>query len=658
MPQWLLFALFSVGFGALAAWAARRLLDRSVGWIRSGVTALVVFLAALPLATWALRVAGVVEGDRIVAETPIALSFVALTLGWLFAAVVVCVVTLEFAWPSHGIRNPITSVREAFRRRDRARRYTQILAIASRHGIGLFGTPRTPPAPRELAAALVAAMNEAGVTFVKLGQVLSARDDVIPRELVTAFATLQMESTPIPWSEAEAAIQAEVHGAIGDVFAHIDPQPLAAASVAQVHAARLRDGDDVVIKIQRPLARRQVTTDLDILHRLATDLERRTDWAKEYGAVALVDEFARGLHEELDYRIELDNTEMLRAATDRSASALRIPRTYRELSTERMLVQERVVGTPFSHISSVALPAQEASAIADRIVAAVFDQVLLSGVFHADLHAGNLILGGPRSDDGLHDVTLIDFGSVGIVEKSLRRLLIPLLIAIANEDDAVATDLVLLICGYGESLNKSALQRDVGVVITRVHNSPTNEDIFRQLVDALRRHRLAIPPSLLLVLRTLSSLEGTMRQLRPGYDLTRRGLELAPATALREISLHDMIMTAQSQGAVLIEGARRLSRRIESISRDLDSGTFSVRVRMFESRHERSWLDGIIARLTITIVGVTLVIAGVLLGVSDTGPMITDEVPAFSFVGSVLTLGGLLLLLRSLSRSFTSRDGP
>lgn len=655
MPQWLLFGLFSVGFAALAAWAARRLLDGSVGWVRSVVTALVVFLAALPLAIWSLRVAGVTEGDRIVADTPIALSFLALTLGWLFAAVVVCVVTLEFAWPSHGLRNPITSVREAFRRRDRARRYTQILSIASRHGIGLFGTPRTPPAPRELAVALVAAMNEAGVTFVKLGQMLSARDDVLPRELVTAFATLQMESTPIPWSEAEAAIRAEVHGTIDDVFAHIDPEPIAAASVAQVHAAQLRNGDDVVIKIQRPLARRQVTTDLDILHRLATDLERRTDWAKEYGAVALVDEFARALHDELDYRIELDNTEMLRAATAASASSLRIPRTYRELSTERMLLLERVVGTPFTHVSSVIMPAEEASAIADEIVRSVFDQVLVRGVFHADLHAGNLILGDAREDGAAREVTLIDFGSVGIVEKSLRRLLIPLLIAISNEDDAVTTDLVLLICGHGESLNKAALQRDIGVVITRVHNSPTHENIFRLLLDALRRHRLAIPPSLLLVLRTLGSLEGTLRLLQPDYDLTRRGLELAPATALRRISMHDMLLTAQSQGAVLIEGARRLSRRIESISRDLDSGTFSVRVRMFEDGRERSWVDGIVSRMTITIVGVTLVIAGVMLGVSDTGPLLTDQVPAFSFLGSVLTLGGLLLLLRSLSRSFTGR---
>lgn len=656
MPYWLAVGLFGMAFAALAAWTARRLLDRSVGWIRSGVTAFIVFLVALPLTTWSLSAAGVVRGDQVVVNLPIALSFFALTLGWLFAAVVVCIVTLEFAWPSHGMRNPITSVREAFRRRDRARRYAQILSIASRHGVALFEAPRT--APRDLPAALVSAMNEAGVTFIKLGQALSARDDLLPREFVDAFATLQMESTPIPWADAEAAILSELHRPIEEVFAFIDPEPIAAASVAQVHAARLLDGEEVIVKIQRPLARRQVTTDLDILRRLAADLERRTDWAEEYGATALVEEFARGLDDELDYLIEIDNAEMLRVATADAPSALRIPRSHRELSTQRMLVQERVHGTPLTHIASIGLPLREARAVADEIASAVFDQVLLRGVFHADLHAGNIILGDRSAEGEARDVTLIDFGSVGVVEKSLRRLLVPLLLAIANEDDSVATDLVLLICAHGDSLRKSALQRDIGVVITRVRNSPSHEDIFRLLLDTLRRHRLAIPPSLLLVLRTLSSLEGTLHLLEPDYDLTRRGLELAPTTALQQLSMRDALLSAQSRAAVVMEGARRLGRRIESVSRALDEGTFSLRMRVFESKAERSWADGLVSRMTITIIGVTLLISGVLLAVSTAGPMLTTHVRAFAFLGSVLALGGLLLLLRSLSRSFRGSGRP
>jgi ubiquinone biosynthesis protein len=179
--------------------------------------------------------------------------------------------------------------------------------------------------------------------------------------------------------------------------------------------------------------------------------------------------------------------------------------------------------------------------------------------------------------------------------------------------------------------------------------------VFSLLVDVLRRNRLTIPPALVLVLRTLTSLDGTLRLLSAHYSLTRRGIELASSPALRRFSVQEAIMTARVRGAIVAEEALRLGRRIESIARQLDDGTFSARVRAFDSRAERSWVDGLLSRLTTTIIGVTLVIAGVMLGVSDTGPMLTDDVPALSFLGGALGLGGLLLLLRSLGRSFRDR---
>ena len=294
MPHWVLVALAALVFALVSAWVIRRLLDVAVGWVRAVVTSVAVFVLALPVASRSLTAADVLVGGRIIVDDGVAAAFLALTVGWIFAAAVIVVLTFEFLWPSHGMRNPVRVVRDAIRRRDRARRYVQILAIGSRHGIGFYESRRRGDDDR-LPAALVAAMNDAGVTFVKLGQVLSSREDVLPPALIEAFSTLQMDSTPIPWPEARSAIQAQLHRPIEEVFAEIDPQPLAAASVAQVHTARLMGGEEVVVKIQRPRARSQVTTDLDILERLAIEGERRTDWAKDYGARALVDEFARAL---------------------------------------------------------------------------------------------------------------------------------------------------------------------------------------------------------------------------------------------------------------------------------------------------------------------------------------------------------------------------
>lgn len=652
MPAWLVFALVALAFSLVAAWIVRRLLDVEVGWLRAWVTAIVVFVIASPVAVWSLTQAQVYEDGRLVADGAIAIAFVALTVGWMLAAVVIAVLTLEFLWPSRRWRNPISVVRDAIRRRDRARRYAQILAIGSRHGLTFYESRRRGEQDEELPAALVSAMNEAGVTFVKLGQVLSSREDVLPPALIAAFSTLQMDSTPIPWAEAETAIRAQLGCPIEEVFAEIDPVPLAAASVAQVHAARLRSGEDVVVKIQRPRARAQVTTDLDILERLAAQAERRTDWARAYGARALVAEFSRALREELDYRIEVSNTEMLRSAIPRSeATRLHVPRVYPQYSTAQMIVQERVIGTPFGRLASGAVPEEEARRIADDLLDAVFEQIAVRGVFHADLHAGNVILG----EDGA--VTLIDFGAVGVLERSMRRLLIPMLIGMANEDDVAVTDVALLMCEPpGGEFDTTTLQRDIGVILTRVHNARADENIFRSFLDALRRNRMALPPSLLLVFRTLASLEGTLRRLVPDYDMVGRALEVAPRMARSLVSPRTALLSAQTWSTLIAERMRRMPRRIESLTRSLDEGTLSVRLRALESPDDRSYIDGIIGRLTTTVIGITLVIAGIMLGVDDGGPLLTGDVPAFSFLGSIVGLGGLLLLLRSLRGALRRRS--
>ncbi|MFT4212622.1 MAG: AarF/UbiB family protein [Microbacterium sp.] len=634
-------------FSVVAGWTSRRLLETQVGWIRSVVVAAVVFLLLSPVAYWALEQSGVIEGERLVVDGPLALVFLALTLGWVFAVVVIVLVTLEFLWPTRPLANPLTMVREAFLRRDRARRYAQIVAIASRHGLGVYRRRRTGQGD-DFPAAIVGAMNEAGVTFIKIGQVLSARDDVLPPELTAALSTLQMESTPIPWREAKAAIEAQLGMPLEGAFAEVEEKPLAAASVAQVHAARLVTGEPVVIKIQRPRARAQVATDLDIVERLAADAERHTQWGRDYGTVALAAEFARALREELDYRIEAANTEMLRGS---AGGGLRVPRVYERFTTAQMLVQERADGVPFSRVDAATLDSFRAREIADGVLEEVFRQIAVRGVFHADLHPGNLVLGA----DGR--VTLIDFGAVGILEKSLRRMLLPLLVAMANEDDVAATDVVLMLVSPPETgvVDQAALQHDIGVILTRVHNTRVDENVFRALVDVMRRHRLALPPSLLLVFRTLASLEGSLRRLVPDYDMVSQALRRAPRFAREIGSPRSLVMTMQTQTALIAEQLRLLPRRLGSLAQQLEDGTFQVSLRAFDDGDERSWVETLVGRLTTTLVGIALVVVAVMLSIAGGGPQLTPEVPVFPFLGAVVGLGGLLLLLRSLRVAFVRR---
>lgn len=657
MPEWLLFSLGAVVFAVAATWLAKRALEARVGWVRGPIVSLVVFVVFGPLGVWVLRQAGVLRDGRVLTDQPVAIGFVLLVLAWLFAIVLIVLISLELMWPARAPIGPITAVREALHRRRRAMRYARIVAIASRHGLGGM---RSESARAELPRALAATLDDAGVTFVKLGQILSTRGDLLPAEITNALASLQMDTTPIPWPEAKATIESQLKRPIDLVFERIDETPLAAASVGQVHTARLRDGTDVVVKIQRPKARAQVATDLDIIERAAADLERRTTWAKDVGASALAAQFAAALREELDYRVEVANMEMLRdSMTATDARAVRIPDVYPELCTEQLIVMEHVQGVPFSRLPGPgsdqpgSVPADEATRIADAVLDVIIEQIVLRGVFHADLHPGNLIL----QPDGI--VALIDFGSVGVVERSLRRLLLPLLVALHNEDDSGATDAVIMLVKprTDAAVDVAALQHDIGVILTRLHNSRADQHLFASLIEVLRRHRLALPPGLLLAFRTLGAVEGTLRRLDPDYDMIKRALARAPRYALRLSDPRSAAMTAQVQLQLGLERMRDLPRRVDGILGDLESGQLTVRLRALESPDDRSWVESLTGRLTTTLVGATLVVVGVMLGVADHGPLLTDTVSVFPFLGSVVGLGGLLLLLRSLRTALVRRDG-
>jgi ubiquinone biosynthesis protein len=283
----------------LVGFASRRVLDTPVGWPRSIVVGLLVFVCGLPFGRWVTEQTGIVSGDRADLESSalVAWIVVLLSIAWVFAIGVALLVALELVWPTASLRNPIDTVRAALRQRKRTRRYAQILAIASRRGVGWVfhgharsGTGHSTPAER--AAAIVDTINESGVTFVKLGQVLSTRRDLIPEPYLSALGSLQSAATTLPWSVVGPEIEAELGRPIAEVFSSVSETPLAAASVAQVHTARLLDGTAVVVKVQRPTARAQVEADVDIIGRREA-LPAGTRAARRVGGARLHDHPAR-----------------------------------------------------------------------------------------------------------------------------------------------------------------------------------------------------------------------------------------------------------------------------------------------------------------------------------------------------------------------------
>ena len=656
---WVAFGVVAFVFAVAVGFATRSLLGTNVGWLRTFLVGLLVFVASGPFSFFVSSQARVVTSDGALrAPAVVVVLFVALSFGWVFAFAIGLLVATEALWPTTA-GNPLDAIRGALHRRRRTKRYLQILTLLSTHGIGWILHERpglTPRAQGERGgtpAALVAAINEAGVTFVKLGQLLSTRHDLLPRQYTEALSSLQSQATTLPWPEIKAVIEAEIGAPLGTVFARVDEEPLAAASVGQVHAGELIDGTRVVLKVQRPGAAAQVAADIDIIVRLAQRIENQASWGRDFGVVALAEGFARSLREELDYRIEFASTQQIGRVVASSAAAeiLVVPKVYAAASSRRLLTMDLIDGVPLNAAEErlAELWPEERQALAATLLDAVLEQVIVTGIFHGDLHPGNLML----QEDGR--LGLIDFGHVGVLERSMREGLVTLLLAAANDDDIATTDALLLVVVAPADTDLSGLQREVGRMLTLAKYSGPESSIFASMLDIVREHHLAIPAPLSTALRTLVTLEGSLAILDPDFDMVETALARVPHFLRRLVTPRSLLGSVQAQGAVLRATARRLPRRLESISAGLENGTFSVRIRAFAEPDDRWWLGSIVVETVGALIGIAAATLGIVLVVSDSGPEMVPGVRLFAFLGATIGLVGFVLLIRALRQVFLRR---
>lgn len=649
-------------FAVLVGFVARRILDTPVGWPRSIVVGLLVLITGFPFAQWVVDTTGLLPPSGItddLATAVVAIAVVVLSLAWIFALGVAVLVGLEAIFPTRPLPNPIALVRAGIRRRRRTRRYLQILTIASRHGVGWLFTGNA--AERELttreqrAQSMVAAINESGVTFVKLGQVMSTRRDMVPEPYLSALATLQSGATTLPWDAIRTVIETEIGASIDTVFASIDPDPLAAASVAQVHRAQLRDGTPVVVKVQRPAARAQVEADVDIVMRLARRAETRTRFGHNLRLESVAHGFTASLLDELDYRVEASNTEMIRsglamiAESDPESVRMDVPRLFPEASGARLITMEFVRGTPLSRARTQLEQMTDADrrALASGFMKTVVEQILIQGVFHADLHPGNAIL---REDGTLG---LIDFGAIGILERSSRQRLTALLLAAAAEDDVAATDALMLLVDLPDDVDTAKLNRDIGVVVTAVrYRGAGGGSIFSRMVDVIRENRIALPSDLASAFRSLATLEGCLKVIQPDFDIMREAMAVVPELIEKERSLPRTAMSTQARAVVLADRVAEVPRRLDELLTNVQDGTIGVRLRSFASEADRGFVRAITSQIVSTLVSIAAVIIAVVLIVSDSGPVLAAGVTLFDLLGALIGFFGFLGVLRVVRQTF------
>ncbi|GAA3272503.1 AarF/ABC1/UbiB kinase family protein [Dactylosporangium vinaceum] len=605
---------------------ARRLLGLRIGLLRTAAGCFV-----------ALSTAGIVtRGVGGVEQNP---SLLTLVIGSALLVTMAFLMLAELVVP-HG-SSPITWYRALRRWVARTRRYSRIAAIGVRHGLGpyLRGRGRRRPG---LARHLRLALEESGTTFVKLGQVLSTRRDLLPPEFIAELSQLQHEVPPAPWAEVRTVLVEELGTEPDTIFASFDEEPIAAASVAQVHRATLRSGAEVVVKVQRPGIRPLVEQDLDIVATLARALHERMGWARTIGINDLAQGFADSLTEELDFRVEAANTTAVRTLALARKSPVVIPQIHTDLSTARLLVMDRLPGVPLG-----SKPLEGAEPRAGQLLALMMEQIMIDGIFHCDPHPGNVFV----LDDGR--IALLDFGVVGRIDANIQAALQDILVAIDRRDRAGLSDALLEAVSRPEGLDDQALERALGQFMASHLSAgvPPRLDMFVDLFRILGAHGLRVPPGVAAVFRAVGTLEGTLKTLDPGFEIIEAARTFATSRIADRFSPPSLRQAAEDETLKLLPLLRRLPRRIDRITNAVEQGRLSVGVRLFADERERRFVSGLVRQATLAFLGaVTGVMAVILLGTTG-GPALSAGFTLYQLFGYNLLLISAVLMLRTLITS-------
>jgi ubiquinone biosynthesis protein len=413
------------------------------------------------------------------------------------------------------------------------RRYRQIVEILADYGfsailaqMGLsdrFNFPRrlrrrriAPGDELTNARRLRRALEDLGPTFIKFGQILSTRSDIMPPDYLEELSYLQDEVPPVSWEEAQKVVETELGAPIEDLFAQVDPIPIASASLAQVHVARLVGGQEVVVKIQRPKIEKTVNLDLDIIYDLAHTAQQRIAAASRYDVGDLAEEFASALRTEMDFRREAWNADRFRKNFE-DEPHLYVPKIYWNYSTRRILVMERLQGIKIDDLDAIKAAGYSPKRLSGYAADFALKEVLIDGFFHADPHPGNLlILPGEV-------IGVLDFGTVGRLDDKDRANLARLFIAAVQLDSEAIVDQLQRMGVADYRLDRAGLERDLKRILTRYYGLPIYEidaqEISKAIQPILYEYKLYIPTDYYLLMKTVIMMQGVGLRLDPDFDI-------------------------------------------------------------------------------------------------------------------------------------------
>lgn len=489
-------------------------------------------------------------------------------------------------------------------------------------------------------------LEELGPTFIKIGQIISLRPDLLPRPLVHELSKLQDEITPADSNQFRLVFEQSIGHSIEETFSIFDSQPLAAASLSQVYRGVLRkEGHIVSVKIQRPGIRQKTETDLDILEAIAERLHERSNDLRIYDLPNLVRVTRRNLMREIDFKREALNIKIARNyATE--INDVYIPEVYTDYCSEKVLVTEHIQGTKLREAEIMHL--EDPLALAKQGLHTAIKQILEDGFFHADPHPGNLLI---SKEKGL---CLIDWGMVGRLTERDRYELIDLIRAVVEKESNLMMHALLRITNSDRNIDERALERDLLDLLDSFFAGPIKDlnigHLLMAIIELLRGYRLKLPPDLVIMIKALITAEGTARQIYPDLDVITEAKNHIERIASKRYKTAMLWRSIRSSMSRILSMQREVPRRIFKITDKIERDELGIRFRHENLESLNHTLENISNRLAFSIIIAALLIGSSMVITTGIGPLLFGF-PALGIIGYLISsLLGLWLIINIIRK--------